>query len=83
MHWDKHRFALPSIANCEWQAVIGTDDNEVVVDSELKSNYIDIKPRSISILMGRKNQAKPVEKKVNTETVKTTKRRKTVNKKGK
>jgi glycogen operon protein len=83
MHWDKHRFALPSIANCEWQAVIGTDNNEVVVDSELKSNYIDIKPRSISILMGRKNQVKPVEKKVSTETVKTTKRRKTVSKKGK
>jgi glycogen operon protein len=63
MHWDTHRFALPSIGNCEWTAVIGTDNNEVVIDDEVKADYIDIKPRSISILVGKKSEAKPAEKK--------------------
>jgi glycogen operon protein len=64
MHWDTHRFALPSIGNCEWSAVIGTDNNEVVINEEIKADYIDIKPRSISILVGKKCEAKPVEKKI-------------------
>jgi glycogen operon protein len=63
MHWDTHRFALPSIGNCEWTAVIGTDNNEVVIDDEVKADYIDIKPRSISILVGKKTELKPAEKK--------------------
>jgi glycogen operon protein len=77
MHWDTHRFALPSIGNCEWTTVIGTDTNEVVIDDEVKADYIDIKPRSISILVGKKSEAKPIEKKqgkskdsVKTEAVK-------------
>jgi glycogen operon protein len=51
-------FALPSIGNCEWKAVLGTDDNNVIVDDELNSDYIDIKPRSISILVGKQLQPK-------------------------
>jgi glycogen operon protein len=58
MHWDTHRFALPSIGNCDWMAAIGTDSNEVIVDEELKTDYIDIKPRSISILVGKKSELK-------------------------
>jgi glycogen operon protein len=69
MHWDTHRFALPSIGNCEWNAVIGTDNNEVIVDDELKANYIDIKPRSITILVGKKSDVKPDDKAPKTETV--------------
>jgi glycogen operon protein len=79
MHWDTHRFALPSIGNYEWTEVIGTDDNKVVIDEELNADYIDIKPRSITILVGKKNQSKPLEKKLKTEAV--TKSKKTVNKK--
>jgi glycogen operon protein len=74
MHWDTHRFALPSIGNCEWKAVIGTENNEVIVDKELKSDYIDIKPRSITILVGSKSQSTEEDKTPKTE--KTTKRRK-------
>jgi glycogen operon protein len=48
MHWDTHRFALPSIGNYEGNMVLGTDDNEAV------EGYIDVNPRSISILTGKK-----------------------------
>jgi glycogen operon protein len=58
LHWESHMFALPSIGNCEWKAVLGTDDNNVIVDDELNSDYIDIKPRSISILVGKQLQPK-------------------------
>lgn len=54
MHWDMHRFALPSIANYEWIPVIGTAENNVVFDEEKNVGYIDIKARSISILIGKK-----------------------------
>jgi glycogen operon protein len=81
MHWDIHRFALPSIGNCEWEAVIGTDNNEVTIDKELKSNYIDIKPRSITILVGKKGEVKPEEKNPKAETV-VKKRKYTRRKKG-
>lgn len=54
MHWDAHRFALPSIANYEWFSVLSTDDNAVDFDKSKNAQYIDLKPRSISILIVRK-----------------------------
>lgn len=54
MHWNSHRFALPSIANYEWISGIGTAENTIVADKEKNTEYIDISPRSISILTGRR-----------------------------
>lgn len=54
MHWETHRFALPSIADYEWVPVLGTDDNVVGYDESKNTSYVDIKPRSISVLTGRK-----------------------------
>lgn len=54
MHWNSHCFALPSIANYEWIMAFGTEQNSLTVDEDKKTKYIDIKPRSISILIGRK-----------------------------
>ena len=61
MHWNMHRFALPSIANYEWIPAIGTAENQVVYDEEKNVGYIDIKPRSITVLTGKKlpQKAKP------------------------
>ncbi len=62
MHWELRRFALPSIANYEWVCAFGTQDNIVVYDEEKKVGYIDVKPRSISILIGKelpKSEKKP------------------------
>ncbi|MBO5031305.1 MAG: hypothetical protein J6D08_05375 [Lachnospiraceae bacterium] len=61
MHWNMHRFALPSIANYEWIPAIGTVENQVVYDEEKNVGYIDIKPRSITVLTGKKlpQKAKP------------------------
>ena len=53
MHWNSHRFALPSIANHAWMSQISTEPNKVVYDEEKNMEYIDIAPRSISILLGR------------------------------
>ena len=53
MHWEQHRFALPSIADYEWDCVLGTEENVVVYDEEKNTSYIDIEPRSISILVGK------------------------------
>jgi glycogen operon protein len=65
MHWDEHRFALPSLGSCKWQTVLGTDVNEIT------DNYIDVKPRSITILLGNKNdQPAPVVKEPKVEPIK-------------
>ncbi|MDE7418381.1 MAG: hypothetical protein K2N44_19100 [Lachnospiraceae bacterium] len=53
MHWNSHRFALPSIANHKWVSVLGTEAGSVVYDEEKNMEYIDIAPRSVSILTGR------------------------------
>ena len=53
MHWNSHRFALPSIANYKWVSAISTEVNTVVFDEEKHMEYIDLAPRSISILTGR------------------------------
>ncbi|MDE6363411.1 MAG: hypothetical protein K2L86_03985, partial [Lachnospiraceae bacterium] len=53
MHWNSHRFALPSIANHVWGCQISTEQNVVVYNEEKNMQYIDIAPRSISILVGR------------------------------
>ncbi len=53
MHWNAHRFALPSIANHKWISVICTEENLVISDIERNTEYIDVAPRSISILIGR------------------------------
>ena len=62
MHWDTHRFALPSIANFEWTKALETTENMLVVDSEKKTGYIDVSPRSVTVLVGKK-LPKPVAKK--------------------
>ena len=54
MHWNMHRLGLPSIANYEWVSTFSTDENEVVFENSKNAQYIDLKPRSISILIGRK-----------------------------
>ncbi len=54
MHWYSHRFALPSIAGFEWVKVFETDQNTIVTDSERNTGYVDILPRSVSVLVGRK-----------------------------
>ncbi|MDE7267787.1 MAG: hypothetical protein K2N89_10025 [Lachnospiraceae bacterium] len=62
MHWDSHRFALPSIANFEWAKALETTENMLVVDSEKKTGYIEVSPRSVTVLVGKK-LPKPVAKK--------------------
>lgn len=54
MHWNSHRFALPSIANHKWVSVLGTAVNSVVFDEDKNMEYIDIAPRSVTILTGKK-----------------------------
>ncbi|MDE7477533.1 MAG: hypothetical protein K2M91_06240, partial [Lachnospiraceae bacterium] len=53
MHWNSHRFALPSIANHAWVSQLGTEVNHVVFDEEKNMEYIDISPRSVTVLTGR------------------------------
>lgn len=54
MHWNAHRFALPSIANYEWVKAFETAENELVTDYEKNTAYIDISPRSVTALIGKK-----------------------------
>lgn len=54
MHWNSHRFALPSIANHKWISVLSPETCSVVFDEDKNMEYIDIAPRSITILTGRK-----------------------------
>lgn len=54
MHWNSHRFALPSIANHQWDSVLGTEVNGIVFNENKNMEYIDVAPRSVSILTGRK-----------------------------
>lgn len=70
MHWEARRFALPSIADHEWVPVMGTEDDQVVPDEEKNAEYIDISPRSISILYGRKAPAKDRSKAVSSKRAK-------------
>ena len=53
MHWNAHLFALPSIANHVWVCQLSTEQNVVLYNEEKRMEYIDIAPRSISILVGR------------------------------
>ncbi|MDE7324091.1 MAG: hypothetical protein K2N73_15535 [Lachnospiraceae bacterium] len=70
MHWNSHRFALPSVANCEWVSAISTAENSIVMDKEKNTEYIDISPRSISILIGRKMPEEDKKSKVLAKPVK-------------
>lgn len=54
MHWNSHRFALPSIAKHQWNTLLCTEESTVVFDEEKHMEYVDIAPRSVSILTGRK-----------------------------
>lgn len=54
MHWNSHRFALPSIANHKWISVLSPETCSVVFDEDKNMEYINIAPRSITILTGRK-----------------------------
>lgn len=54
MHWNSHRFALPSIAKHKWISALSTEGNSVVFDEEMNMEYVDIAPRSVAILTGRR-----------------------------
>lgn len=54
MHWEAHRFALPSIANYEWIPVLDTRDNQLTVAKEKNASYVDIPARCVAILKGAK-----------------------------
>lgn len=54
MHWNSHRFALPSIANYEWVKAFETTENVLVTDYEKNTGYIDIAPRSVTVLIGKR-----------------------------
>lgn len=64
MHWDSHRFALPSIANFEWVKAFETTENMLVTDYESNTGYIDVSPRSVTVLVGKK-LPEPVAKRKN------------------
>lgn len=77
MHWNSHRFALPSIANFEWTKALETAENMLVTDYEKNTGYIDVSPRSVTVLIGRKLPAS-VTKKSQKTTVKKKTGKKTV-----
>lgn len=66
MHWNPHRFALPSIAGYEWVKAFETDSNSLVMDYEKQTGYISVLPRSITVLIG-KNLPEAVQKSVKAE----------------
>ena len=68
MHWNSHRFALPSIANHKWRTVLGTAVNSVVFDEEKNMEYIDIAPRSVMILTGRRLTQEELRQKASVQT---------------
>lgn len=67
MHWNSHRFALPSIANHQWISALSTEAGNVVFDEEKNMEYIDIAPRSVSILTGRKLPEVQIRQKTGTD----------------
>lgn len=54
MYWEERRFALPSIAGYEWQPVLDTKDNRLTVQCERSTSYVDIPPRCVAILRGKR-----------------------------
>ncbi len=54
MHWETHRFALPSLADYEWVTVLDTNAEPLAVAKDKTSCYADIPPRSVVILKGRR-----------------------------
>lgn len=65
MHWDEHKFALPSVSNYKWVPVMTTVDNDLEIDEKDGSEYIKVKPRSIAFMVGKK--IKKTSQKVNTK----------------
>ncbi len=63
MHWNSHRFALPSIANHKWTSLLSTEENSVVFDEERNMEYVEIAPRSVSILTGKKLSEEEIKQK--------------------
>ena len=52
MHWETHYFALPSLpGGYRWEVV---EDTDSVNDELVASNQIEVKPRSVKMLIGRK-----------------------------
>ena len=52
MHWESHQFALPSLqGGYRWEVVNDTDSPE---DEMTIVNQVEVKPRSVKILIGRK-----------------------------
>ncbi len=54
MYWEGRRFALPSIANYEWIPVLDTKNNQLTVQCEKSTSYVDIPPRCVAILRGKR-----------------------------
>lgn len=54
MYWEERRFALPSIANHEWLPVLDTKNNQLTVQCEKSTSYIDLPPRCVAILRGNR-----------------------------
>lgn len=56
MHWNHHRFALPSIADYdadyEWKLALDTFNNELVIEHEKNASYVNIPGRCVVFLTG-------------------------------
>ena len=78
MHWEPHRFALPSISSHKWIVVSDTNEltaeNQIEIEDSNSSCFVTIPARSVVILTGEK--CKTISKKVN-ESYKKQKRQKT------
>ena len=54
-HWTNHEFALPKLPRgYEWKCYKSTDGSEKVKIIEKDHKYIDVKERSIVIMLGTK-----------------------------
>ncbi|MGN1168214.1 MAG: alpha-amylase family glycosyl hydrolase [Lachnospiraceae bacterium] len=54
MHWLEHTFALPSLAkNKKWYLLISTDEDTESIKCLKNQRYIELKARTIAVLIGR------------------------------
>lgn len=52
MHWEAHQFALPSLpGGYRWEVIADTDSE---TEEMANVNQIDVKPRSVKVLIGKK-----------------------------
>ena len=54
MHWESHWFALPSLpGGYAWEVVYDTD---LVAEEKMPVNTIEVRPRSVKVLVGKKQK---------------------------